>query len=117
MEKHTTSLDISRQLKEAGWKKETEFWWYVSSLGGKPNLVPKSNLSVNKKLVKLYSAPLATEILEELPMGLHIIKGISYIDGKFQVFTIDEEQSEPDESLPNALAKMWLYLKKEGLLK
>ena len=27
MDKHCVSLELAKQLKEAGWKKETEFWW------------------------------------------------------------------------------------------
>jgi len=31
MTKHCVSLEIAKQLKESGWKKETKFWWGKST--------------------------------------------------------------------------------------
>ena len=85
MEKHCVSLELAKQMKEAGWKKKTEFWWIFPSGSHKGfELVNFRPLSSEH-----YPAPLATEILEELPLGIAIKK---YNCG--------------------ALAKMWLYLKK-----
>jgi len=85
MEKHCVSLELAKQMKEAGWKKKTEFWWIFPSGSHKGfELVNFRPLSSEH-----YPAPLATEILEELPLGIAIKK-----------YNCD------------ALAKMWLYLKK-----
>jgi len=124
MEKHCVSLEIAKELKEARWTKETEFWWllggYEGDSGNKYWVVNKKYLAVmTKKQVKLneglgykcYPAPLATEILEELP-DLRISKG----DNTYLVIDDEGSSLEVDKSLPNALAKMWLYLKKKGLL-
>jgi hypothetical protein len=107
MKKHCISLGLAKQLKEAGWKKETEFWWCdaaTTSIFTTPTHLHLMNCIANH-----YPAPLATEILEELPIVCSI-----FCDG---IYTIDAENYKTvDLSLPNALAKMWLYLKKENLL-
>ena len=124
LESHVVSLEIARELKGAGWEKETEFWWVITLTSnwhismGKPDegwcILNKGNY---------FAAPLATEILEELPYrikgqyGLRIYKFTEYncqvcywdLDGNLK-------HDEFDKFLPNALAKMWLYLKKENLL-
>ncbi len=77
MERHTVSLEIAKQLKEAGWKKETEFWWYeyISAVDKENKLVLENiepHWTVNDKTKTKYPAPLATEILEELPREISI---------------------------------------------
>ncbi|MCK9433044.1 MAG: hypothetical protein M0R00_08810 [Candidatus Omnitrophica bacterium] len=147
MDKYCVSLELAKQLKEAGWKKETEFWWgklktnmcntiyayEILHLNEDGNFVPLDyiNISdniVSKKDCKFYPAPLATEILELLPniinpiddncRGHYLsispsvsIKGwqVCYGGYRAKVFI--------DKSLPNVLAKTWIYLKKEGLIK
>ena len=119
MDKHCVSLEISRDLKEAGWKKEAEFWWW------RPNKTTNHwEINMFKKVSFIddntcICAPLATEILEELP-------DMSFDTGRrnnlWVVFFQNNTEGEKvnvvckDKSLPNALAKMWLFLKKEKLI-
>jgi hypothetical protein len=120
MEKYTTSLEISKKLVEAGWNKEAKFWWvktvatncfelaikvgdifrFINGMFGEGVL----QVSIEDK----YPSPLATEILEELP-DLRISKGDNY------VIAPDDGGLEIDKSLPNALAKMWLYLAQQEI--
>ena len=162
MDKHCVSLEIAKQLKEAGWKKETEFWWIdkisckriiltqgeivycpvdlrgllqVRTFLDKYRYALETHYFTEKEIIQndweVYFAPLATEILEELPIFLDedkeyylcikpakdVIK-ISYEDSDTLVFTGrsgEKDYYQIDKSLPNALAKMWLYLRKEKL--
>ena len=116
--KHCVSLGIARQLKEAGWKQPAEFLWFDSKFKDKPNEVflSNSNLRCRNDFVDwvAYYAPIATELLEELPEGLIINKcqDIYRIGQLLPGFVHHDE----DKFLPNALARIWLYLKEKGLL-
>jgi len=116
---HCVSLELAKQLKEAGWKKETEFWWNLEknaiwNVFHKNNFnngVEQTGLIGALKPCSFLSAPLATEILEELPCFVKMWKtemrgtAVGYLDEIFD-----------GDNLPNTLAKMWIYLKKEKLL-
>ena len=141
MKNHVTSLEWSKKLKEAGWKKETEFWWvpvYYYNFDvknrnrkdfeivpndfqysdevvgrGKPE-IDKSKKSSYSKWQQRLSAPLATELLEELPD--------IRISNKKEVLYIEDRENNlwylrytKKDTLPNALAAMWCYLKERGL--
>lgn len=112
MDKHVTSLEISRQLKVAGWNKETALWWVRYS---------DNEWGVNSRLVGFnpISAPLATEILEELPYKVEncylvCCKAYSGFIVRYFDYEKTEIRNEKADTLPNALAKMWLYLKRNG---
>jgi hypothetical protein len=125
MQSHTTSLEVSKELKEAGWKKETKCSWTDAyRVDGNFDLVNISFLKCSGKNV--YPALLSDEILEELPQGVY--KESSYylvihptltgwtVEYRYRIFTDEVLCCLEDKSLPDALAKMWLYLKKENLL-
>ena len=123
---YVTSLELSQQLKEAGFPQDTEFWWGSNlDLDG----VAQGWHIVSQKDARLYilsfAAPLTDELMEILPIGFSITKEDTYfrivsrvggkpIDGNFidTVYPMKE-----DFKLCNSLAKLVLYLVKEGLLK
>lgn len=115
--KHVVSLEIAKQLKEAGWKKETEFWWNWNCASAEWILM-NENMSLRETYPyeESIAAPLATEILEELP---ELSEG--YRLGYNKTWWIESHIPENDQQdiifaaniLPDALAKMWLWLKKE----
>lgn len=133
--KHCVNLEIAKELKEANWNKETEFWWgrlipisesFKKMYEGYP---PKWELrDLFLPVFKEYDwelrpAPFAEEILEDLPSYIneHGRLTIWKFDSIYQVAYDDPVRqsyriSSKDESLPDALAKMWIYLKKEKLL-
>ena len=129
MEKHCVSLEIAKQLSEAGWEKETEFWWEEDI---RPKRTEIKGLCKNEDRIInhinrfYYPAPLATEILEELPNNitekqetgvLTITKHPHYAIGYFNAVSGNSTTKIFfDISLLTVLAKMWLYLKKEKLL-
>ena len=131
IEQHVTSLEISKQLKEDGWTKETEFCWSLcadtmSTNFGKGEFRITTGGLPKETKVEHYPAPLATEILEELPRGICIRKGWglknSYVvfdddicvGNGIKYFRGEDEFNEMcnDNICANALAKAWMYFKK-----
>jgi hypothetical protein len=135
--KHVVSLDLAKKLSEAGFKNKTEFWWVNRIDIGEYRLINTremilieyrepcysgngtyvTNDIVNGFGLPHYPAPLATEILEELPPTMLMTQ----IKSSWMVSATDlqgaEGHQEIDKSLLDALVQMWLYLKKEGLIK
>jgi hypothetical protein len=122
MEKYYTSLGVGKRLKEAGWKKETKFWWKSYSHRPKYNeVVNKSTLwnlgyyrDKNQRITveyEVYSAPLSAEILEELSDD-EIIRYLDQINLQWVMEDIVCLFRSPD-----ALAECWIWAKEEGLVK
>lgn len=131
---HVTSLEMSKKLVEAGWKKDTEFWWVdMGDYRQKGNewykprwtLVDsvcvsarRYNTKNNKIPDEQYPAPLATEILEELHnIDIEIFSRVDFV-GCLYYYNSGNNKSDEfvDKSLPNALAQMYCYLKKEKII-
>ena len=117
MEKYCVSLEIAKKLKEAGWKKPVKFWWKlwkdIPSDEGHYIIVPVVNASFTD-----FPAPLSDEILEELPDRLD---GGWLTCQKVDLWEVGYEKepmgkSWEDNSLPNALALMFIHLKSNNLL-
>lgn len=131
IEQNVTSLKLSKQLQEAGWKKETLFWWVKDRKG---NWVVGHGGTKSEWLTiqtEVYPATLASDILVELP-GVVQLQGMYTKDtGYLQIrkyknvtnkarycveytnlssFTL--APSFDEAKLPDALAKMWLYLRR-----
>lgn len=136
-EEKVVSLELAKELKAKGYKQEGEFWWNLAF----ETLIPKINLSYHPVLEKyenqhkafykatgrLISAPLAVELLERLPKRLKYKGVISALTISTSISTFAIYYSEiggehrsflwnEDVILPNALAKMWLYFTKQGLI-
>ncbi len=62
MEKYCVSLEIAKKLVEAGFKKETKFWWWKTYDTKEWKVYQKSDKSTTQDI---YPAPLSDEILEE----------------------------------------------------
>ena len=121
----TVDLETAEKLKEAGWGQESVFMFY----GKQPycetcgrDIDPKFRLMKNlgkKTELEKISAPTAEEILRELPDYITY----KHIEGKWEVI-MDVSQIPngkkdiwfDDESLSNAAAKMYIYLKENNLL-
>jgi len=130
--KHCISVELAKQLKKTGWTKETEFSFCDVAdkrFGREENeqfmLYDKDTAGNRRRNTEgkdiQYFAPLATELLEELPRGVKsdglVIKTDldEFFDEFFKVYYgLTAFIAQP--GLPNALAKMWLYLKEEGSL-
>lgn len=129
----TVNLELSKQLKEAGYPQENhEFYWLEQVSPGRSKTYPDGMFRlVRGKETSLpeqfvFASPTADEILEQLPAQIKNKR--LQIDkmpaGEFCISYIPFNASDQEEivvfgttpSLADAAAKMWLYLKKEGLL-
>lgn len=124
LENICVSLELAKQLKEAGYPQESLFYWWEDTYGIEKNAHLHDKEPHNPKGGwTIFSAPTASEIGEELP------KGCSYYPGNDFNWCCHYQQGNPKDHLhpflvhleyadteANARAKMWLYLKKEELL-
>ena len=125
---HCVSLELAKKLKEAGWNKETEFWWQNLNSW---NIVNKDlaedvvyRNAERNVAIETIVAPLATEILEELPPPKgdeEIVSGKMKLSEEYYCCLESTNRDYKlvrkeiiDFSLPDTLAQMWLYLKEEG---
>jgi hypothetical protein len=131
-DKHCVSLELAKQLKEVGWGKETEFWWNAHD-----RIDKESNISYQDNFIlenfnkwgnicggyESIAAPLATEILEELPKNITIQntrgdywKLIYQSPLQVKEGLVHYETKVFEDIFCNALAKLYIYLKKEKLI-
>jgi hypothetical protein len=119
----TVSLETAKALRNAGFRQDCWYFWGENDNGFCLHPATDEPYAL---VGKWFAAPTTDELLEELPKWfqwqnyaatLHIMVGtefkwlISYRSTKHVPHsTLDKELSE-------ALAQMWLWLKKEGLLK
>ena len=130
----TTNYLISKQLAEAGFEAETQFYW-VKWLEGEPELVHEKEQT--PALIEKVGAWDLETILEALPKNI-----ITYPDEKITEQPIEKLRLEMDEigyyfsdkddygrdncftylhreeseSLADCAARLWLKLKQEGLV-
>lgn len=137
MKEYCVDLELAKELKENGFPQEnSNFYWQINHLFNN-NLYFrfKDSLGFNYEQYlqedsgqEIYSAPTSDEILKELPN--YISKDIIYdltiknYPATFIVYYKNcFEEKElidfrfTDKKLSNALAKMYIYLKKEGYIK
>lgn len=122
--KRCVSLELAKELKEAGWTKPVEFYWCDVSgqwKEQKPHFqfYEKSTAEArqynSKNKETQYPAPLSDEILEELP-SCEIRKNKGGVIGEMYMVKSYPIDWITDKSLPNILARFWLLLKKEKLI-
>ena len=127
--KHVTSLEISKQLAEAGIVIESESQWEVGGkLSGKQNATlvlrnrPPSFVSADSAW-SFYPAPIATEIMEWFPrgydFGFELIKlgeGYGAICKDYRVMPYKRIGFEKDDNASDALALLLIRLTKDGLM-
>lgn len=123
---NTVSLETAQLLKEAGFKQETYFHWDKSQAHP-----PTFLLETGYKGISDYAAPTTDELLEELPTQIVNKDGmaqwlkITPIGGDWMVVydPVDEGITknfiwcgQTKRLLCEALATMYIWLKKQGLL-
>ena len=123
----TTSYEISKKLKEAGFEAETDFYWYCYDMGLAMRHIADADGRGNVKAYDLET------ILDALPAFIehNNIKydlwlwnnGIGYYpnydkysrDGVYNMENGIYEFAD-DESLADTAGKMWLLLREKGLV-
>ena len=118
MKKYCVDLEIAKELEESGFPQETYFWWnecFITKISTYEIHSQKGYLEG-----KHLSAPTSDEILKELPITINKVKNLTIHKGNTEYYVNYQEYNKHpiiyDKILSNALAKMWLYLKKEGYI-
>ncbi len=127
--KYTVSLEVAKELKEQGWTKKCQFWWKSGGVlgGARKELVEMARVPSYGAANTAYSfceAPMAEEIIEELPIHLFDTKLWIYQTGD-PVYAVRWKDTLEDDwrdkqicnkNLSDALGLMWIYLKKQKLI-
>jgi len=137
----TVPLETAKALKENGFPQETYFHWFPFDKG-----IHKWQVvgGLSKNTIKgwkyhekhnsdfsFYSAPSTDELLEQFPWRINynrnpsdlmITRGpknftVRYVNAFKVPFRSTPEKGFVNESLPECLAEMWLYLKQQNLIK
>lgn len=122
LEQKVTSLELSKQMKELGFTQESEFVWIHRILNQtETNEIPI--IVVWRDVVDSWfndaeiicSAYLTDEVIELL--GTTLIQ-LHSINGKEFIASCNYSKSVKQfaDTAPNALAKLAIYLKKEGVI-
>jgi len=123
MNEYCVDLKVAKQLKETGFPQTSVFRCQCARGGVKESILLAEN--PDQSLINQYCLPCSDEVLKELP---HQINGFwlridcndrSYSVGYWESGYEDERIFEhfSDLKLANALALLWIYLKKEGYIK
>ena len=123
LQEQVVSLELAKQLKEAGYPQEGLFWWgyFLFTDGSKQlEVIPESRFNENDiegfSPEKICVAPTCAELFDKFPSSCNI-----RLD-KWVVYRVwhkkDNEYAHFTESknIADALGKAWLKLKQEGLL-
>jgi len=119
--KHVTSLEISKQLAEAGIVIESEYGWvgFINDNGGEYFEVKHERDSYPPR----YPAPIATELLEIMPdgceYGVNLVKlmsGYGVELTSYKTMPYDRLEFIQDKNPCDALALLLIRLTKDGLI-
>ena len=134
MKEYCVDLEIAKELKENGFPQNCHFWHGYNTC----NCLNIYCYVPNVFYEKICSAPISDEILKELPDVIkwkkelwteeatlkierlfdnicNEIEHVTYYTDFSDDAVTDEFNS--DRKLSNSLARLWLYLKKEGYIK
>lgn len=135
LEQQIVSLELAKRMMELGFKQESYFWWvqwidHTKTIESDLSLEQRKSIKGFRDFVKLGSAYTVAELGEMLPSQLTT----NLVEGHNLHQLILEKQAtrwhavyicvdcmgkmggQIDESLPNAMARMLIYLKENGLL-
>lgn len=127
MREYCVDLEIAKELKENGFPQTSIYNWFWDNCNEDYFVQIKA---LDEEDTLICSAPNSDEILRELPEEVRGFKfriektnniwEVNYYiweeaPGLMEEVSLGRELCE-DKKLSNALAKMWLYLKKEGYI-
>lgn len=131
-EQIAASLDLSKQLKEAGWDQFDSYFSWVEFEDGFTDLIAtKDCIHITTDLeFTAIAAPTASELGEQLPLHFSISKCKSIKDPHWcsscwwgdspdPLRTVDKKTEwyqKSNKSMVDGMAEAWLYLKHQGLL-
>lgn len=108
-------IEYSKKLKDLF--PESEWWWSVTAYEEWHNLPGKVIHKNHKRkpygVRRYYPAPTTDELLSILPSNLNIYKALNHYAVYYEKY---KDPNSHDTSLPNALAKLLIYLQEKGIL-
>jgi len=126
-----TSLEVSKRMKELGFKQESHFYWFHSIKSSFQIFTKKEveKIVEREKFIpndfQTFSAYLSDEIAEMLPDKLDPPPGYGVDAGMLEIFK-DKKLgwfckyigicSYTEKTLPDVLARMAIYLKEQGII-
>ena len=113
-----TSLELSKKLKEAGYKQEGVWWWVWAADNGWLLWSFRTHSTDIKQSMTHFVAPTVTELGERLPETFTTYrKGKSWFMGRIIGSDLRKVPiAVAMDTEANARAKMWLYLKEKELI-
>jgi hypothetical protein len=131
----TVSLELAKELKEAGFPQETDLFWASTGVCPSGHVIPKERVPVYQIEFSAIAAPTAEEILGRLPPVIKFMEktDVSTIGWKrlymwmggdqfdnvrsFHIGFNDRPETAIKEiNLAEAAGRMYLYLKEQDLL-
>jgi hypothetical protein len=129
----TVSLEIAKKLRESGYPQEGKNWWVHISHYLAPNteIQLEHDLEIERMelqdhdITRLAYAPTADEILDILPtrieddkwgLQVHKVTNGYFVAYRNEQYDLPVWKNEFDDSLAEAAARLWLFLKEEGYL-
>ncbi len=120
LKSQVVSLELSKEMKELGYKQEGLWKWVKRYDKWAIEATHGSSVFVNQGEINhiTIAAPTVAEMGEVLPTGYRSGKTKGNIYKCYNSHIIDDgnHMQFDDKTEANARAKMWVYLKKEGLL-
>lgn len=123
IEQQVVSLELAKKLKKAGYPQNDSLWYWMNPRGSKYwHLELNPTEELREASIEIIAAPTVAELGEKLPFGVVSEKQIGIPSLGWRVtFEIPTQtqltHSEEAETEADARCLMWLYLKKEGLIK
>ncbi len=115
LEQICVSQTLAKKLKKVGYPQDDSlFVWVIDNVGFGDQVVLRADLPPGKYL----AAPTFAEIAVKLPIKYGVRKSSN--DGNEYYYGHDDYNFDnlgEEETVVNACAKIWLYLKAEGLIK
>ena len=106
----TTSYEISKKLKEAGFEAESEFFWHA--INNKIELLHVARAGLGD--VKAYDLETLLNALKQT--GKRIMIEIKSDNWGINFAYEFNKYSQENESLADTAGKMWLMLKEKGII-
>jgi hypothetical protein len=123
LQSHVTSRELSQALKEAGWpQEESLFYWYRQESYYGAGIFQKEGEPFLDTYIdepgfpckRLCSAPTASELMERMKRKTTFILTAHEDD---EEFTLISQGKTFQGTVPDALAKLALFLKQEEIIK
>lgn len=122
MERFVVSKELAEQLKAKGFPQKTQYAWWYSPLAKQDLLMRSEGINSHAHIT---AAPMTDELLDVLPKTVDDFYDLTIeVSQGFAVYYYDSDDNRvfkqnyihDYKSLPNALARLWLWCKAAGHL-